>query len=1205
MADGPALVVPTDVEALCVTASAGDQSPRFVGPAADFSQLPVWDETDGRMHGSPLLGDSVERFAGRSIEPGVHLHWALPEGLVHGRRGADGRIRFPAAPNRWLVTRIGPLGDDGAPLLRSWIVESDRVSFTSTAPDAVSIPFWSASADQYHAYVGTVLDYSNGWSEPGDDGSFKQITGEPLTAVGYGDPAFAAFYPSCRNVFGFHDDLTTLPDSGADATLSYLVVGWYSSAADDPLSRAPVDPAENSFRWTFSADGESPRRTLCSGVVRGVRWQPHEALPPRRASDVDVAIGENGPDCLAALLAARPELAGDTHAEFLLNAVQRGLLADLMTRPDWLVRLDQVMHAERFRATPGGTAWTLTAPESDQADGRDALDATAERRRRELSPEAGRLLHELTRRQDAYDARTRDLAARRRQLAIDWQRYVTARYHVAGRGEDAADTAQPGVIDEVLDATRDFITAGAFAITGDADDCGVLVFADGGAVSTESHDGSLAAAVAEQVALVEAQLASDGGRYRLVPAPAARYFEPNEPVVLLSGDDVQPPARYGGVRRGSGTLACRRTAEILAGPDSTAAVSDGSFGALPCGDDALALLREELLLQRLATGASREGVSGVEPPDVGVTVSDGDAWVPLYMRWEVDYQPLANVGDGPRDRFATRLVTGAHELSDNGVDLVPHSAAPARGPLRRYSGTVTLSPAADVQLRQQVDAYLETSQDAEMADVAGQLKLSPMLSQTLGGLNEALLMRHAAIQMPVDDPLADPLAAADVVPVARAVGDANRVGALPLESFSPIRAGQMRLVSLDLIDAFGQVREIELSSERTVIAESLVSADPQIRAERGIQLQPRIVQPARLAFRWLSGLDDGVESGAHPDTSPVCGWLLPNRVDDALAVYDADGAELGTLAITRGEARWHPSPRAGGALEPDGDAVAAVQRDIANPHLRDVALGVLGHRTPDAYLDELIRTVDAALGTIVPAAPRTDAALGVLIGRPVAVVRASVRLELDGPPAPHLGWASLRREVDAGPGSPRDTRQHEKVRFEVRIGDLRSVDDGVVGYYMETGSSADYERFYSHAPLGDGVGVADAASRPISTSTDPAAPDQRLTLLVDPHAAVHAATGILPVKELTIEPHHYQPALEAMAVSFAVQPTLRPATGLSVPLPGVHGVDWSWLQVTDDKWTEEAFDGGAAVSDASVYSYTPQRIDEGVLRMRPKEGGSG
>src|SRR4051812_32497470 len=131
MADGPALVVPTDVEALCVTASAGDRSPRFVGPAADFSQLPVWDETDGRMHGSPLLGDSVERFAGRSIEPGVHLHWALPEGLVHGRRGADGRIRFPAAPNRWLVTRIGPLGDDGAPLLRSWIVESDRVSFTS------------------------------------------------------------------------------------------------------------------------------------------------------------------------------------------------------------------------------------------------------------------------------------------------------------------------------------------------------------------------------------------------------------------------------------------------------------------------------------------------------------------------------------------------------------------------------------------------------------------------------------------------------------------------------------------------------------------------------------------------------------------------------------------------------------------------------------------------------------------------------------------------------------------------------------------------------------------------------------------------------------------------------------------------------------------------------------------------------------------
>ncbi|MGV2388233.1 MAG UNVERIFIED_CONTAM: hypothetical protein LVR29_07585 [Microcystis novacekii LVE1205-3] len=27
-----------------------------------------------------------------------------------------------------------------------------------------------------------------------------------LTAVGYGEPTFAAFYPNCHSVFGFYDD---------------------------------------------------------------------------------------------------------------------------------------------------------------------------------------------------------------------------------------------------------------------------------------------------------------------------------------------------------------------------------------------------------------------------------------------------------------------------------------------------------------------------------------------------------------------------------------------------------------------------------------------------------------------------------------------------------------------------------------------------------------------------------------------------------------------------------------------------------------------------------------------------------------------------------------------------------------------------------------------------------------------------------------
>src|SRR4051794_22439756 len=38
---------------------------------------------------------------------GVHLHWALPDALTHGRaQSGSERIEFPYVPNRWLIVRF-------------------------------------------------------------------------------------------------------------------------------------------------------------------------------------------------------------------------------------------------------------------------------------------------------------------------------------------------------------------------------------------------------------------------------------------------------------------------------------------------------------------------------------------------------------------------------------------------------------------------------------------------------------------------------------------------------------------------------------------------------------------------------------------------------------------------------------------------------------------------------------------------------------------------------------------------------------------------------------------------------------------------------------------------------------------------------------------------------------------------------------------
>ena len=56
-----------------------------------------------------FLGANVSRSLSDppwdQLETGVHLHWALPDGLTRGG-GPGAELVFPAAPDRWLVTRL-------------------------------------------------------------------------------------------------------------------------------------------------------------------------------------------------------------------------------------------------------------------------------------------------------------------------------------------------------------------------------------------------------------------------------------------------------------------------------------------------------------------------------------------------------------------------------------------------------------------------------------------------------------------------------------------------------------------------------------------------------------------------------------------------------------------------------------------------------------------------------------------------------------------------------------------------------------------------------------------------------------------------------------------------------------------------------------------------------------------------------------------
>jgi hypothetical protein len=184
-----------------------------------------------------LTGAPFNRDA--ALEPGIHVHWALPDALTSARFLNDipdptnpdstNPLIFPGVPDLWLVVRFNPLPSPvpaGAKRTwQGWVVDSRATTFTA-------LDKWQPPAVPNGSTVHTVaglLAPAAGLGYPGW-GLFDAKANASF------DVAAAAYYPAARYRFGFHDPLQGLPSQGK---VTYTVVGWYSNLDQDPLYNAP------------------------------------------------------------------------------------------------------------------------------------------------------------------------------------------------------------------------------------------------------------------------------------------------------------------------------------------------------------------------------------------------------------------------------------------------------------------------------------------------------------------------------------------------------------------------------------------------------------------------------------------------------------------------------------------------------------------------------------------------------------------------------------------------------------------------------------------------------------------------------------------------------------------------------------------------------------------------------------------------------
>ena len=238
-----------------------------------------------------------------------------------------------------------------------------------------------------------------------------------------------------------------------------------------------------------------------------------------------------------------------------------------------------------------------------------------------------------------------------------------------------------------------------------------------------------------------------------------------------------------------------------------------------------------------------------------------------------------------------------------------------------------------------------------------------------------------------------------------------------------------------------------------------------------------------------------------------------------------------------------------------------------------------------------------------------DQNLSVLVGRRLALIRARLQVELDGPPIQDPTWFATS-EALAGTLSP---AAFTAMPIAIRVGDQATRQDGVVGYF----AGDDYATFNAVAPAEAGGG--DPYIRPIGPIGGPGGNFLTVTctdagttvsILADPRAAMHAVTGLLPVRRVAIPARFIARPLRAIAVGFrmgpiltAVQQTPAPPThapahawAVTIPRPAEQHGTWSWWELGAGSGPWTGYDVIPAVANARL-GPLPNTLREGTLQL--------
>jgi len=1031
------------------------------------------------------------------------------------------------------------------------------------------------------------------------------------------------------------------------------------------------------------ADSDLPRQTLCHSLVATVDWEGDAisygtGAPGGGTSYPTVAVGNTAAEAISAYMAKTVVDRYQKPAEDIpvieraMEAFQLGLLNQLARD---VVSTEALLHQSRFGGLAGGSEWIVVqspgAAEKGQDEGeKPAFDDTQQI---QLTDDQTKALTALNVTQQEYDDLAARLETQRGELgAVIFKANQMGRTSPAWL-EPVIANALEVLTGAVTQTAREASTAQG-SITSQQQQLAKDLGEDYElkAVSRQSYYKPNDPVVLIAGAKLDTKLAAPGtysgdGVLRLrvtgqtVSGLAITFSVDGSPVTESVGSEdifgdsqvVLPTAKDGnplsGLPKEIGDLVVEA---ILLDPSAAPFLAARWFakaGHTPTPPETAQLTQQISATQRRLWSTqggvdetltqTTTGFQGVVPAAAGVCLRSGQPWTPVFLDWQVTWMPNGKASAPLSDQLTHWTLdeidydwSGTLLPKPDPQSFVGRSVVGAEGALAMQAQFATFKDDPDYQ---NLPAFIR--EDLQyVADTIGSID---MLTNALTGLGGQLTTRLQTMMQLVTEgsPVRVTEEQVDLVGPGpwtfkpktgttpnRTPPPGSTLDDLP---FFPLRAGHLVVNKLWVIDAFGQVlvgQDPQRQPEpiQVVVAQSLLTAGNG--NEHTVQLPPRLQQATRAELRLVCAEADDILANSSVRTSPICGWVMSNHLDDSLMVFDAEGINQGAiLSIQRDTSGNQPASGLRWDAVPGSSAPLGSPPGLANDHLQGfVSILVARGMTGDSSFGDLLDVIDTALWRIGAGGTTSGSGnLSVLAGRPLALVRARVEFELHGEPLYNQSWAATGRSyVNTESGHPvydPKATPINGVKLNFRIGDLGYPDNGVIGYFV----GDDYNTIYSaheftptsvmRAALKAPPGARSADAMRLDETATPKtdyvsanhlievavnAPPVYVTLLMEPTQVIPFVSGSLPATKIALAPGPTEAALQQMAVTFRVGPILTDLASIRMPLPAEIRGKWGWAARTDVTTWETT--GTVERQDASVeLSNLRPALSEGWLTL--------